>query len=251
VWTRADLKYKAKEVLKQTYWSALGVSLILAIANGDFKFENNLAIRYKESSFYWENFGYEFLVNRDTIKFIIFIAIITLLIRIVILYSLEIGATRYFVQTAQYKTEFTSFSFPFKKGNTASIVKTMFVKDILIFLWSLLLIIPGIIKGYAYRMVPYILADNPNIGVNRALELSNKMTYGHKFEMFVLDLSFIGWYFLGLLACGIGIIFVYPYQYATNTQLYLVLRQNALDRYWCSYEELLLDRDESDNYYGW
>lgn len=100
-------------------------------------------------------------------------------------------------------------------------------------------------------MFPYILAENPNIGVKRAIELSNKMTDGHKFEMFILDLSFIGWCLLGVLACGIGIIFVFPYQNATNAKLYLVLRNNALSRYWCDYSELLLVDNDTNSYNRW
>ena len=87
-------------------------------------------------------------------------------------------------------------------------------------------------------MVPYILAENPNIGNRRAIELSNKMTDGHKFDMFVLDLSFIGWKLLGVLTLGIGLIFLDPYINATKAELYLVLRENALNSGICSYEEL-------------
>jgi len=90
-------------------------------------------------------------------------------------------------------------------------------------------------------MVPYILADNPNIGYKRALELSNKMTAGQKFDMFVLDLSFIGWYLLGILVLFVGVLFVMPYENATKGELYLALRQNALDNGVCSYEELMLN----------
>jgi uncharacterized membrane protein len=122
------------------------------------------------------------------------------------------------------------------------IIKTMLLSKIFIFLWSLLLIIPGIIKSYAYRMVPYILADNPNIGAEKAIELSNEMTRGHKFDMFVLDLSFIGWYLLGTLALGIGVFLVMPYDNATNAELYLVLRNDAIKNNLCSYEDLLLDQ---------
>lgn len=123
----------------------------------------------------------------------------------------------------------------------------MLVSKVYIFLWSLLLIIPGIIKAYAYRMVPYILADNPNIGVNEAITLSNEMTRGHKFDMFVLDLSFIGWYILGSIALGIGVLFVMPYENATNAELYLVLRKEALRNGWCRYEDLLLTQHFSDD----
>jgi len=97
-------------------------------------------------------------------------------------------------------------------------------------------------------MVPYILADNPNIGVMKAITLSNEMTNGHKFDMFVLDLSFIGWYFLGALALGIGVLFVMPYENATNAELYLVLRKEALKNNLCTAEDLLLTQPAfSDN----
>mgnify|MGYP006295230481 CR=1 FL=1 len=88
-----------------------------------------------------------------------------------------------------------------------------------------MLIIPGIIKSYAYRMVPYILAENPKIGHRRALDLSNKMTRGEKWKIFVLDLSFIGWFILGALFFGIGVFFVQPYYDATNSELYIKLKK--------------------------
>jgi uncharacterized membrane protein len=96
-------------------------------------------------------------------------------------------------------------------------------------------------------MVPYILADNPNIGVKKAIALSNEMTMGHKYDIFVLDLSFIGWYLLGAIAFGIGIIFVFPYENATKAELYLVLRESALESNLCSYEDLLLDKPYFDD----
>jgi uncharacterized membrane protein len=107
------------------------------------------------------------------------------------------------------------------------------------FLWFLLLIIPGIVKLYAFRMVPFILADNPNIGYKRALNLSEQMTGGHKFNMFVLDLSFIGWFLLGLLAFFIGVFFVLPYYNAAQAELYLTLRKSVIERGLCSHDELL------------
>jgi len=89
-------------------------------------------------------------------------------------------------------------------------------------------------------MVPYILAENPNIDYKRAIELSNQMTKGQKFDIFVLDLSFIGWYILGALLVGLGVYFVFPYVNSTNAELYLVLKQNAIDTGICSPEELTL-----------
>ena len=125
----------------------------------------------------------------------------------------------------------------------------MFLRGLYTFLWTLLLLIPGIIKSYAYRMVPYILSDNPKMGADNAITLSRKMMDGNKFELFVLELSFLGWYLLGLLALGVGILFVNPYYNATEAQLYLVLREKAIGLGYCSYEDLNLQNNQI-NYDG-
>lgn len=102
---------------------------------------------------------------------------------------------------------------------------------------SVALSIPLIIKIYSYRMTPWILADNPKIGYKRALQLSISMTRGHKFNMFVLDLSFIGWFLLGGLLCGIGVFFVMPYYQAVQAELFAVLRQNSVESQESTMEE--------------
>ena len=80
-----------------------------------------------------------------------------------------------------------------------------------IFLWSLLLFIPGIIKAIAYQMAPYILMDQPDIPATEALEKSMDMTDGHKWEIFVFDLSFLGWFLLAALTLDIvGFLYVFP-----------------------------------------
>jgi uncharacterized membrane protein len=128
----------------------------------------------------------------------------------------------------------------FNKNHYRGVVVTMLWRAWLNFLWFLLFIIPGIIMAYAYRMVPYILADNPNIGYRRAVQLSTQMTQGHKLHIFVLDLSFLGWLILGVLAFFVGVLFVLPYINAANAELYLVLRRNAIKTGYCSEQELLL-----------
>jgi len=169
------------------------------------------------------------------------IAIAFILFRILIGYGLEVGGRRFFKQAAQMDVNMGYLGYAFKKERYTDIMVTMLYKGVLNFLWYLLLIIPGIVKSYAYSMVPYILTDNPNIGYSRAIELSNKMTEGQKFEMFILDLSFIGWYLLGTLLFFVGIFFVKPYENATKVALYLVLRQNALASNYCTLDELLMN----------
>jgi len=166
------------------------------------------------------------------------------LIRVFLGYVLEVGGRKYFIRAAEDDVDMGYLGFAFEGNRYIEIIKAMLYRGVLIFLWTLLLIIPGIIKSYAYRMVPYILADNPNIGYNRAVELSNEMTMGHKCDIWILDLSFIGWYFLGALALGIGTLFVRPYEDSTNAELYLKLREIAINNGMCTYEELNLRKEE-------
>jgi uncharacterized membrane protein len=90
-------------------------------------------------------------------------------------------------------------------------------------------------------MVPYILADNPDMGYKRAINLSKQMTKNEKLKIFVLDLSFLGWFILGGLLFGIGILFVQPYYDATNEELYLKLREKALKNNMTTESELRLE----------
>ncbi|MGL4798605.1 MAG: DUF975 family protein [Cellulosilyticaceae bacterium] len=91
-------------------------------------------------------------------------------------------------------------------------------------LWSLLLIIPGIIKGYSYRLAFYVLAENPEIGVREALNESKRLTQGHKMDLFIMDLSFIGWGMLASLTFGIGYFWLVPYMQVTMANAYRQIR---------------------------
>ena len=246
MWSRKELKDKAKAVLRKAYWSAFWVSIVIALAGGTNGWGGGGGSHSRSPKDYvYSNIHNNGFINWELVSIIVIIAL-----RIFIGYSLEVGGRRFFIKSAQYRDNKKCFSFGFNGQNYVGITKTMFVTNVFIFLWTLLLIIPGIIKSYAYRMVPYILADNPNIGVQEAIALSNEMTRGHKFDMFVLDLSFIGWYILGALALGIGVLFVMPYENATNAELYLVLRKDALENNLCSREALLLNEHISDDSNG-
>ena len=96
----------------------------------------------------------------------------------------------------------------------------MFLMSIFIFLWSLLLVIPGIVKMFSYSMTPFILEENPELSANEAIDRSRAMMKGHKFDFFWLLLSFIGWFLLGLLTLGIGYLWLYPYMQTTAAAFY-------------------------------
>lgn len=244
MWTRRDIKSKAWENLRSSYWKAFLVSLVIAIVGGNGGgFNYNTGGSSSSSGFPGGGGGDVF--SPELIAFIIVAVCVGMLIffafRIFVGYPLEVGGRKYFIEAEQFRYDMNHLGYIFNKQRYLYVIKSMFWRSFINFLWYLLLIIPGIIASYAYRMVPYILADNPNIGYKRALELSTQMTKGNKWGIFVLDLSFIGWVILGILALFIGVLFVLPYINATNAELYFILRQNALDNGLCSREELLLN----------
>ncbi len=104
-----------------------------------------------------------------------------------------------------------------------------FLRGLYIFLWSLLFIIPGIIKSYAYFMTPYILADNPDMTASEAIARSKQMMDGHKMELFVLHLSFIGWHLLAALVANLGYLALNPYVGASTAAFYrnLLAQENG------------------------
>lgn len=101
------------------------------------------------------------------------------------------------------------------------------LRGFFIFLWSLLLWIPGIIKGFAYSMAFYILAENPEMDLFEALKESQRITNGHKFDLFILSLSFLGWIILCSFTLGIGYFWLVPYMQTTYANAYKSLRDNA------------------------
>jgi len=103
------------------------------------------------------------------------------------------------------------------------IVSVMFLKNLLILLWTLLFIIPGIVKAYAYGMTEYIIADNPKMDALSAITKSKEMMYGWKGKLFLLDLSLIGWWFLCLFTCGIGFLWLGAYFKTNRANFYLEL----------------------------
>lgn len=244
MWSRAELKSRAKEVLRYSYWNAFLVSLAISIL-GSSNGGSSVGGGANPGSYQLmqnENFTAIFALVTVTMLFVI---MFVCAIRWLLGYPLEVGGRKYFIQAAQGEVSLNHLGYVFRRERYLNVVLVMFYRGVLLFLWTLLLIIPGIIKGYAYRMVPYILADNPQIGHRRAIELSNQMTMGHKLDMFVLDLSFIGWNLLGAMACGIGVLFVRPYEDSTNAELYLALRRIALDRNMATCGELNLVFDQN------
>ena len=95
-----------------------------------------------------------------------------------------------------------------------------FLRSLYILLWSLLLVVPGIVKGFSYAMTPFIMADHPEMSANEAITASRELMDGHKWDLFLLNLSFIGWNLLSLLTLGILSLWIIPYQNAAHAAFY-------------------------------
>lgn len=114
---------------------------------------------------------------------------------------------------------------PFKQyARTVGAVLLVFVYTLL---WTLLLIIPGIIKAYSYSMTFYILRENPEMTAGDAITASQKMMDGHKMDLFLLSLSFIGWAILASITFGIGYLWLIPYIYTAYAAFYETLKKET------------------------
>ena len=102
------------------------------------------------------------------------------------------------------------------------------LKGIYELLWALLLIVPGIIKSYSYSMTEFLLKDNPGMSGEEAICESMRLMQGHKMQLFLLDLSMIGWLILSCLTLGIGFLFLIPYMYSAHAHFYEDLKDNNL-----------------------
>lgn len=149
------------------------------------------------------------------------------ILSIFVVMPLTVSAARFFVHNRFGHVDLGLIKTAFTASYSRS-MGAMFVTNLFISLWTLLLVVPGIVKQCEYFMVPWLLSDNPNLTGERAREISRMMTDGQKWNIFVLQLSFLGWYLLGSLALGVGIVFVNPYYRATCAELYVCLRQNIL-----------------------
>jgi len=143
-----------------------------------------------------------------------------------LLAPLTIGFFSYFLSLAkndENKNILNIFE-GYKKAFGTSVL-AVFLKGVYTFLWTLVFIVPGIIKSYAYAMTEYIIADDPSVSASEAIKKSQEMMNGHKWEFCVLQLSFLGWGILATFTCGIGYLWLIPYMQTTTSNFYLQIKE--------------------------
>ncbi|WP_243135240.1 MULTISPECIES: DUF975 family protein [Blautia] len=232
MWNRMELKMNGKANFLRNYGPAVLVSLIASLvaakygrnydsdgASGSFLEFSGLHL-----SFDWDHSFFNWGGNAFSSSAV---SLAVILLDVFLFQMLLVGACRFYVENRDYKAPVSKLLFGFQSGFYGNSVLVMFMKNLFVALWTLLFVIPGIVMSYAYRMVPYILAEQPDIDYREALRISKEMMYGQKWEAFFLDLSFIGWLIVGAVTCGIaGIFYVKPYVDATNVELYVTLRED-------------------------
>ena len=259
MWVISEVKQIGKMKFKNNYWPCVLVSFILTLLSGmyfsvkgnidqllniaksgDYVDPNSLKIYYILS--YIAN-----KISYDMVSLIIFITLVVIVIFIVIsvvsaiyrifIYDiLQIGSAKFFLENARTgNAKVGSLGFGFTNGSYKNEVYTSFLVELRVFLWSLLFIIPGIIKAYEYALVPYILADEPYLTPEEVLSRSKNMMQGNKMKLFALGLSFIGWHLLTIVTFGlIAIFWTNPYVYASVAEMYRKLKGETDSTYYAN-----------------
>ena len=242
---RAELKNQAKQIMKSRYFVMVLVSLIasfltVSILNVELNPEAEAAVLYLFGRF-------RFSVNyQRAIQMALPAGIVGILWTIFVVNPARVGICRYFKNCTNSEEKFEDVLSGLKE-NYAHHVKVLAIMELQVFLWTLLLIVPGIMKAYSYYFVPYLLSDYPELDEDEIFALSEKMTKGIRFRIFVLNLSFFWWYLLVSLTSGLtfgmGSVLLQPYVSQTEAQLYHWAKENRLVR--VNESEVMLDGESN------
>ncbi len=141
---------------------------------------------------------------------------------------LGVGICRFYIRNTKERARVREILDPFQNGHSFGIIGKRLVTQLIIGLWSLLLIVPGVIRMYDYYLVPYLLAENPGISGKKARSLSREWMNGYKRRLFIMDLSFTGWILLAVVTVGLaGMFYVFPYVNAAHAEFYVFLRDQT------------------------
>ena len=227
MWNRAELKMRGNMTFKKNYVSAVVVALLMGIF-GTASGESSARRVSENSDIYSGNFFNAGMITGLLTGIATVVILIVLVAKVFVGNLLKMGGYRFFILNQTAQPGIGTLLDGFRSGHYVNIVLTMFLRDLFTALWSLFLVVPGIVKHYEYLMVPYIIAENPAMDYKEAFQISKQMMDGEKMEAFIMDLSFLGWYLLSAVTCGLlAIFYVNPYVQASFAEMYTFNKQKA------------------------
>ena len=217
----SDIRAEARDRLRGNWAQSIGVALVASLLGGAISGVGSGSSNGSGSTASFNAAEFE-QMPEPVVTFVIgLIGVIALLIllQFIIGGTVQLGYAGYLLrqnrrQDPRFSDLFSEF-YRFGRG-----FAQRFLVGLYTLLWTLLFVIPGIVKGFSYAMTPFILADHPEMTANEAITASRKLMDGHKWEFFVLGLTFIGWQLLCALTLGIGLLWLVPYQNAAYAAFY-------------------------------
>lgn len=266
IWSRKKMKETGKIRMRANYWKAVLAAIVITLAIGSAGAAGGTAVGSSSGSSKSDESAESLYSSEETmgsigdeetpddeisviswkidemtdtgLAFFVFWVVtavviilgLAVVIDVFLLNPLEIGCRRFFYLNLRENADIKELGYVFDKSYKNS-VKVMFFMDVKVVLWTLLFIIPGIIKSYEYRLIPYLLAEDTELDSKEAFVKSRELMKGNKWRAFVLDLSFILWNFLSALTFGlVGIFYSNPYQYSTDAAFYQAVKEESYDR---------------------
>ena len=228
----ADFRRIARDSLRGKWFIAVMVGLIAALLCGaelggpelELKLESNelsagLQIAGKTILSTDDLMGGTVFLNSGHLAMIMAASLALAVIWFVVGGAAEVGYARFNLELVDRRDlSYDPIFAYFRHWKTTTAAR--FLKALYVFLWSLLLVIPGIVAAYSYAMTPYIQAEHPELPADRAITMSRQMMYGHRWRLFCLQFSFIGWDILSAMTFGIGELWLRPYRMAATAAFY-------------------------------
>ena len=213
--TSSELRAVARQNLEGTWGISVGVALVASLLGG------SMAGAGSNVNF---NVSEENIRNLPPVFWTVLLPLVSVagllsLVALILGGTVELGYAKFLLKQHDRKElQFSDLFSQFERFGTGFAQK--FLRTLLIVLWSLLFIIPGIVKGLSYAMTPFILEEHPEMTASQAIKASMQLMDGHKMDLFILGLSFIGWSLLACLTMGIGFLFLNPYMNAAYAAFY-------------------------------
>lgn len=213
--TSSELRAIARRNLEGTWGISVGVALVAALLGG-------LIVGTGSNINF--NFNEDTVRNLPPIFWTVLLPLVSVagllgIVSFILGGTVELGYAKFLLKQYDRKQlQFSDLFSQFERFGTGFAQK--FLRTLFTVLWSLLFIIPGIVKGLSYAMTPFILEEHPEMTASEAIKASQKLMDGHKMDLFILGLTFIGWQILACLTMGIGFLFLNPYMNAAYAAFY-------------------------------